>query len=61
MLSDATAALDYDLAADVLDALPAPGVDAELDLIKQRHQTEFRQALREAGWEPNSGPTEELR
>jgi RNA polymerase sigma-70 factor (ECF subfamily) len=34
--------------ADVLDALPAPGVDAELDLIKQRHQSELRQALREA-------------
>jgi RNA polymerase sigma-70 factor, ECF subfamily len=34
--------------AEVLDALPAPGVDAELDLIKQRHQTELRQALREA-------------
>jgi RNA polymerase sigma-70 factor (ECF subfamily) len=35
-------------AAEVLDALPAPGVDAELDLIKQRHQSELRQALRDA-------------
>lgn len=34
--------------AEVLEALPAPGIDAELDLIKQRHQKEFRQALREA-------------
>ncbi|WP_326938802.1 sigma-70 family RNA polymerase sigma factor [Archangium violaceum] len=29
-------------------ALPAPGVDAELDLIKRRHQTDFRQSVREA-------------
>ncbi|WP_240359574.1 sigma-70 family RNA polymerase sigma factor [Pyxidicoccus trucidator] len=34
--------------AEVLEALPSPGIDAELDLIKQRHQVEFRQALREA-------------
>lgn len=31
----------------VLEALPAPGVDPELDLIKQRYQDEFRRALRE--------------
>jgi len=35
-------------AADLLEALPAPGVDAELDLIKRRHRSEFREALREA-------------
>ncbi len=34
--------------AEVLEALPAPGLDAELDLIKQRHRAEFRLALREA-------------
>lgn len=34
--------------ADVLEALPAPGGDQELDLIRQRHQAEFRQALRDA-------------
>lgn len=33
---------------EVLEALPAPGGDAELDLIRQRHQAEFRQALRDA-------------
>jgi RNA polymerase sigma-70 factor, ECF subfamily len=32
----------------VFAALPAPGVDAELDLIKRRHHTDFRQAVREA-------------
>jgi RNA polymerase sigma-70 factor (ECF subfamily) len=32
----------------VLAALPAPGVDAELDLIKRRHHAEFRLAMREA-------------
>ncbi|AKJ00815.1 putative DNA-binding regulatory protein [Archangium gephyra] len=31
-----------------LEAMPAPGVDTELDLIKRRHHTEFRQAVREA-------------
>ncbi|MBZ4416040.1 sigma-70 family RNA polymerase sigma factor [Myxococcus sp. RHST-1-4] len=34
--------------AEVLEALPAPGGDAELELIRQRHQAEFRQALRDA-------------
>ncbi|WP_225414173.1 sigma-70 family RNA polymerase sigma factor [Stigmatella hybrida] len=29
-------------------ALPAPGADAELDLIKRRHHTDFRQAVSEA-------------
>jgi RNA polymerase sigma-70 factor, ECF subfamily len=29
-------------------ALPAPGADAELDLIKRRHHTDFRQAVNEA-------------
>jgi RNA polymerase sigma-70 factor (ECF subfamily) len=29
-------------------ALPAPGVDAELDLIKRRHHADFRRAAREA-------------
>ncbi|MDY7227613.1 sigma-70 family RNA polymerase sigma factor [Hyalangium rubrum] len=32
----------------VFAALPAPGVDAELDLIKRRHHADFRQAMREA-------------
>jgi RNA polymerase sigma-70 factor (ECF subfamily) len=32
----------------VFEALPAPGVDAELDLIKRRYHTEFRQAMLEA-------------
>lgn len=32
----------------VLAALPAPGVDAELDLIKRRHHSDFRGAVREA-------------
>jgi RNA polymerase sigma-70 factor len=31
-----------------INAIPAPGVDPELDLIKRRHQAEFRQAVREA-------------
>jgi RNA polymerase sigma-70 factor len=34
--------------AEVLEVLPAPEASAELDLIKQRHRAEFRQALREA-------------
>jgi RNA polymerase sigma-70 factor len=34
--------------AEVLESMPTPEVDAELDLIKQRHRAEFRQALREA-------------
>lgn len=38
---------DKDVAA-VIEALPAPGADAELDLIKQRHQAELRQAVHEA-------------
>lgn len=29
-------------------ALPAPGIDAELDLMKRRYHAEFRQAVREA-------------
>jgi RNA polymerase sigma-70 factor (ECF subfamily) len=33
---------------DVIEALPAPEIDAELDLIRRRHHTEFRQALHEA-------------
>ncbi|HVG63258.1 MAG TPA: sigma-70 family RNA polymerase sigma factor [Hyalangium sp.] len=33
---------------EVLESLPAAEAGAELDLIKQRHRTEFRQALREA-------------
>lgn len=33
---------------EVLESLPAAEASAELDLIKQRHRTEFRQALREA-------------
>lgn len=32
----------------VFAALPAPGLDAELDLIKRRYHTDFRQAMREA-------------
>jgi RNA polymerase sigma-70 factor, ECF subfamily len=32
----------------VFAALPAPGIDAELDLIKRRYHTDFRQAVREA-------------
>ena len=32
----------------VFAALPAPGVDAELDLIKRRHHADFRHAVREA-------------
>jgi RNA polymerase sigma-70 factor len=32
----------------VFQALPAPGVDAELDLIKRRYQADFREAVREA-------------
>jgi RNA polymerase sigma-70 factor len=32
----------------VFAALPAPGVDTELDLIKRRHHTDFRLAMREA-------------
>lgn len=32
---------------EVLESLPAPG-DVELDLIRQRHHAEFRQAIREA-------------
>lgn len=32
----------------VFAALPAPGVDAELDLIKRRYHTDFRQSVREA-------------
>ncbi|EAU62792.1 sigma-70 family RNA polymerase sigma factor [Stigmatella aurantiaca] len=32
----------------VFAALPAPGFDAELDLIKRRHHTDFRQAVSEA-------------
>jgi RNA polymerase sigma-70 factor len=32
----------------VFEVLPAPGVDAELDLIKRRYHTDFRQAVREA-------------
>ena len=31
-----------------LGALPAPGADAELDLIKRRYHYDFRQAVREA-------------
>jgi RNA polymerase sigma-70 factor (ECF subfamily) len=34
--------------AEVLESLPTPEADAELDLIKQRHRAEFRQAIREA-------------
>lgn len=35
--------------ADLLfSALPAPGIDPELDAIKRRHQADLRQALREA-------------
>src|SRR5262249_9409848 len=37
-----------DCGADVLDRLPAPGVDVELDLIERRHHAECREALREA-------------
>jgi RNA polymerase sigma-70 factor (ECF subfamily) len=29
-------------------ALPAPGMDPELELIKRRHQADFRQAMKEA-------------
>ncbi|WP_244221755.1 sigma-70 family RNA polymerase sigma factor [Corallococcus exercitus] len=32
----------------VLDALPAPGSNAELELIRQSHQAEFQRAVREA-------------
>lgn len=32
----------------VLESLPAPGADAEMDLIRQRHHAEFRQAVRDA-------------
>ncbi|WP_326522517.1 sigma-70 family RNA polymerase sigma factor [Archangium lipolyticum] len=32
----------------VFEALPAPGMDAELDLIKRRYHNDFRQAVREA-------------
>lgn len=35
-------------ALDALAAMPAPGPDPEIDLIKQRYQREFRQAVREA-------------
>jgi RNA polymerase sigma-70 factor (ECF subfamily) len=35
-------------ATAALGALPAPGVDAELDLIKRRHHREFHEAVREA-------------
>lgn len=38
---------DEDVGA-VLEALPAPGSDAELELIQQRHHAEFRLAVREA-------------
>jgi len=31
-----------------LEALPAPGLDVEFDLIKRRYHREFRQAVREA-------------
>src|SRR4051794_26194157 len=31
----------------VLEALPSPGPDAELDLIKHRYRREFRDAVRE--------------
>lgn len=34
--------------AALLEALPAPGMDLELDLIKRRYHTEFRDAVREA-------------
>ncbi|WNG14971.1 sigma-70 family RNA polymerase sigma factor [Cystobacter fuscus] len=34
--------------AEVLESLPAPAADVELNLIHQRHREEFRQALREA-------------
>ncbi|WP_343073288.1 sigma-70 family RNA polymerase sigma factor [Pyxidicoccus fallax] len=34
--------------AELIEALPAPGRDAELDLIRQRHQAELRQAIRDA-------------
>lgn len=33
---------------DVLEAVPAPGGDAEMDIIKQRHHAEFRAAIHEA-------------
>lgn len=32
----------------IAQALPAPGVDPELELIKRRHQADFRQAMKEA-------------
>jgi RNA polymerase sigma-70 factor len=32
----------------IVRALPAPGVDPELELIRRRHHTDFRQAMREA-------------
>jgi RNA polymerase sigma-70 factor (ECF subfamily) len=32
----------------VIEASPAPGADAELELIKRRYRREFRQAVREA-------------
>lgn len=37
-----------DDADTVIPALPAPGVDAELDLLKRRYHADFRQAVREA-------------
>jgi len=37
-----------DDAATAFQALPARGVDAELDLLKRRHQEELKQAVREA-------------
>lgn len=35
-------------AETLLESMPAPGVDAELDLIRRRHQADFRQAAHEA-------------
>lgn len=35
-------------ADSLFSALPAPGVDPELDAIKRRHQDDLRQAMREA-------------
>jgi RNA polymerase sigma-70 factor len=32
----------------VFHALPAPGMDPELELVKRRHHADFRQAMREA-------------
>ncbi|HSP81478.1 MAG TPA: RNA polymerase subunit sigma-70, partial [Myxococcaceae bacterium] len=33
---------------ELLEAMPAPGRDVEMDLIRRRHQREFREVLREA-------------